>query len=1208
MTFDEVLDQVRELLQRRGRLSYQALKLRFNIDDSFLEGVKGELIKAERIAADEGGEVLVWVGASPVPSSEFRVPSSTQPPTPNPQPPSSYTPPHLAERIRAEQAAMEARSSTDGERKTITALFADLKGSTALIEGLDPEDARAIIDPALQLMMDAVHRYDGYVAQALGDGIFALFGAPIAHEDHPQRALYAALRMQEEMRRYADTLRAKGSPPLLMRVGLNTGEVVVRSIRKDDLHADYVPVGHSTNLAARMEQLAAPGSILVTDYTYKLTDGYFGFKDLGRTQIKGVEEPLHIYEVLGAGPLRTRLQVSTRRGLTRFVGRQNELEQMRRALEQAKAGHGQIVGVMGEPGLGKSRLFYEFKLLSPKDCLILEAYSVSYGKASPYLPVIELLKSYFDITVEDDERKRREKIGGKVLMLDRSLEDTLPYLFAMLGVEEQPSPLQQMDAQIRRRRTFEALKKLFVRESLNQPLIFIFEDLHWVDGETQGFLDVLSESVASAKVLLLVNYRPEYRHEWGSKTYYTQLRLAPFGKDEAEEFLTALLGDRSSPQPSPQRREGEFPLPVGERARVRGMENNLQTLKQLILEKTEGTPFFMEEVIQELYEQGVLVRDARVGWVTTHPTTTALHVPTTVQGVLASRIDRLAPDEKALVQQLAVIGREFPLSLVRHVVSQSEEELDRLLSLLQHKEFLYEQPAFPEVEYIFKHALTQEVAYNSVLQERRKALHGKTAQTMEALYSANLEEHYSELAHHYSRSGNTEKAVHYLHLAGQQAVQRSANADAVGYLTAALELLKILPDTPGRAQQELTVQTTLGPVFMNTKGYAAPEVGSTYARARELCQQVGDTLQTFQVLRGLWYFCLMRSDLQTAGELGKHLLALAQQLGDSDLLLEAHWALGSTAVHLGELVSARDSLEQVITLYKPQQHRSHAQLYGEESGVIAQAYIGRPLWLLGYPDQALQRSPGAVHFTQELQHPFSLAFTLAFVAITRQFRQEPSATQEWAETLIALSTEQGFPAFEGLGRFLQGWALASQGHSEEGIAQMRQGHDAFQATGAELDRPWLLVLLAEAYGNAGQVKEGLRLLVEASTVVDKEDRYWEAELYRLRGELTLAQSKVQSLKPVLSVVEGSQDPDPQFLNPDLQGEAEACFRKAIDTAQRQQAKSLELRATVSLARLWQQQSKIAEAHEMLSQIYNWFTEGFDTKDLQEANALLENLH
>src|SRR5438552_4586193 len=523
MTFDELLAQVVELLQRKGRVSYRALKLQFNLDDDYLEGLKDELIEAEHVAADEGGKVLVWVGASSVPSSKFSVSGSRTP--------TSYTPQHLADRIRAEQAAMEARGVTDGERKTITALFADIQDSTALIEDLDPEAARRLIDPALQLMMDAVHRYEGFVAQALGDGILALFGAPIAHEDHPQRALYAALRMQEEMRRYSAQLREQGRPPLLMRVGVNTGEVVVRSIRKEDLHTDYVPVGHSTNLAARMEQLAAPGSILVTEQTHKLTAGYFEFKVLGKTQVKGVEEPLNIYEVIGAGPLRTRLQVAARRGLTRFVGRHTEMDQIRRALEQAKTGDGQIVGVMGEPGVGKSRLFSEFKLTSQSGCLVLEALSVSYGKASPYLPVIELLKTYFQIQPHDDERQRQEKIAGKVLILDRSLEDTLPYLFSVLGIEDPTSSLQQMDARIRRRRTFDALKRLFLRESLNQPLILLFEDLHWIDTETQGFVDTLSESVAGARILLLVNYRPEYRPEWGQKTYYTQLRLAPLGTE-----------------------------------------------------------------------------------------------------------------------------------------------------------------------------------------------------------------------------------------------------------------------------------------------------------------------------------------------------------------------------------------------------------------------------------------------------------------------------------------------------------------------------------------------------------------------------------------------------------------------------------------------------------------------------------------------------
>jgi len=549
MTFEETLVQVRELLEREGRVAYRVLKRCFTLDDEYIEDLKADLIDAKRIAVDEDGRVLVWTGQTgPVAAVPLhaRGPSTVLSVAPS-QPSANSMPKHLAERIRAEQAAREARGATDGERKIITALFADIKGSMALMEDLDPEEARRLIDPALQLMMDAVHRYEGYVAQSTGDGIFAFFGAPLAHEDHPQRALYAALRMQEEIGTYADTLRLAGRAPVEIRVGVNTGEVVLRSIRKDDLHTEYTPIGHSTGLAARMEGLAKAGSIVVSEHTHKLTAGYFTFKALGAAQVKGVSEPLNIYEVLGVGPLRTRLQVATRRGLVRFVGRQSELAQMKKALEQATAGHGQIVGVMGEPGVGKSRLFYEFKVLSQTGCLVLETFSVSHGKAYPYLPLIDLLKHYFQLTLQDDERKRREKITGKVLTLDRSLEDTLPYLFFLLGLTEPTSSLPQMDPQIRKRRTLEAIKRLLVRESLNQPLILLFEDLHWLDAETQAFLTLLSESVASACIVLLVNYRPEYRHEWGNKTFYTQLRLDPLEPEDAQELLTALLGDDPAP-------------------------------------------------------------------------------------------------------------------------------------------------------------------------------------------------------------------------------------------------------------------------------------------------------------------------------------------------------------------------------------------------------------------------------------------------------------------------------------------------------------------------------------------------------------------------------------------------------------------------------------------------------------------------------------
>ena len=1173
MTIIEALERARELLQSKGRISYRLLKAQCELDDDTLETLKDELIEAQRVAVDENGKVLVWIGASPVSSFKFQVPNqNVELRTGNSElSPAIYTPPHLADRIRAVNV-------TDGERKTITALFADLKGSTALIEGLDPEEARAIIDPALQLMMEAVHRYEGYVAQALGDGIFALFGAPLAHEDHPQRALYAALRMQEEMQRYGDEVRRKHGVPLAMRVGINTGEVVVRSIRKDDGHADYIPVGHSINLAARMEQLATPGSILMTAYTHTLTEGYFACKALGQMHIKGVEEPLDVYEVLGVGPLRTRLQVSaTRRGLTRFIGRQREMAQLYQALSHAKAGQGQIVGVMGEAGLGKSRLFHEFvEAYGQSPLLVLPAYSVSHGKAFPYLPVIELLKSYFRIELRDDERTRRQKVIGKVLELDRTLEETLPYLLALLGSEDQPSPLQQMDPHIRRHRTFAALKKLLLRESLNQPVILIFEDLHWTDSETQEFLDTLSEGITAAKILLLVNYRPEYRHEWGQKTYCTQLRLVPFGQVEAAEFLDELLG--RTPE--------------------------LTALKQQILSRTDGTPFFIEEVVQELREQGRLVAAEEGAGLQASPTLLPVfQLPTTVQGILAARIDRLAADEKALLQQLAVIGREFSLGLIRQVVACSEDDLYRLLSGLQRKEFLYERQAFPEVEYLFKHSLTQEVAYNSVLIEQRKALHEQTALALERLFADQLEEHYRELAHHYRHSRNTEKAIAYLQKVGQQVSHSSAHVEAVGYFTTALDLLTTLPHTPERAQWELSLQLRLAASLQVTKGPSAREVGNAYRRALELCHSSGDERQSFAALHGLWLLHHVQADLRGARDTAEQLLAMAEASQDSMLLLEARRTLGSTLLWQGEFARARVLLEQAVAQYKSDEPDSEEWLSsGVNRGVVCLCELARALWLLGYPDQGLLKSQAAVSWAREALDPFSLAFALVFAAGLHQLRREATLTQSNAQAGILLAREHGFTALVSAGTIRHGWALAQQGHGEEGLRQMHEGLTARQAAGAELAQPYFLALQAEIYGNLGQNDRALTLLTQAlSAMTASGEHRLEAELYRLRGELTL-QKALQVAGPPFEVLSNT-------LQPTLhaQAEAEECFLKALDIAQKQQAKSLELRAVVCLARLWQQQGKPHEAHQRLSEIYHWFTEGFATKDLQEAKSILQEL-
>ena len=688
------------------------------------------------------------------------------------EPASSLSPAAAAKTPRVEVThERQMAENLEGERKTVTALFADIKGSTELMRDLDPEEARAIVDPVLQLMMAAVHRYGGYVAQSTGDGIFAIFGAPVAHEDHPQRALHAALAMQEELHRYAGRLRTEGKIPVEARVGVNTGEVVVRTIETGG-HTEYTPVGHVTNLAARMQTAAPAGSIAASEATQRLCEGYFEFRALGPIAVKGVREPVEVYEVVRAGPLRTHFQLAARRGLTRFVGREGELQQMKRALELARSGHGQLIAVVAEAGTGKSRLFYEFKVTLPVECKLLEAYSVSHGKASAWLPVLELLRGYFGIQDVDDSDTRREKVCGALEGLNPALQDTHPYLFALLGIVDGPDPLAQMDPQVKRRRTLDAIKRIFLSESLKQPVVVVFEDLHWIDAQTQALLDLLADSIPNSRVLLQVNYRPEYRHEWTNKSHYSQLRLDPLGGADGAAMLAALLGESIEVNP----------------------------LKRLIAERTGGNPFFIEEMVQALFDEGVLARN---GAVKMTRSVSQLRLPPTVQGILASRIDRQPSEHKQLLQTLAVIGRESALGLIRQTVLGDVAQLERMLAELQAGEFIYEQPAATDVEYVFKHALTQEVAYNSLLIERRKQIHERAGQALESIFTGQLDDHLSQLAHHYSYSDNVSKAVEYLGRAGQQALQRSAHAEAIRSLNAAIDLLQKLPDSPERTQREL---------------------------------------------------------------------------------------------------------------------------------------------------------------------------------------------------------------------------------------------------------------------------------------------------------------------------------------------------------------------------------------------------------------------
>ncbi len=1030
----------------------------------------------------------------------------------------------------------------EGERKTVTALFADIKGSTELEQDLDPEEARAIVDPALKLMINDVRRYDGYVVQSTGDGIFALFGAPLAHEDHPQRALYAALRMQEELRRYSAKLVAEGGNPLQCRVGITTGEVVVRSITTGESKTEYTPIGHTTNLASRMQAVAPVGSIAITEATRKLCEGYFVLKPLGPTKVKGVSEPVDVYEVTGLGPLRTRLQRSAGRGLTKFVGRQREMDAMKAAAEQAKAGHGQIVAAMAEPGVGKSRLIFEFKAVSQSGWMVLEAFSVSHGKASAYLPVIDLLHGYFKIAGNDDARARREKVAGKIVILDPTLNDALPYLYSLLGIAVEPDPLAQMDAQARKHRTLDAIKRILVRESLNQPLMVIFEDLHWIDDETQAFLNLLADSIGTAKVLLLVNYRPEYSHGWGSKTFYTQLRLDPLGKESAGEMLSSLLGN----------------------------SGDLVALKQLIIEKTEGNPFFMEETVEVLLDDGALIRNGSIKLV---KPLAELKIPPTVQAILASRIDRLPPDQKDLLQTLAVIGREFPFGLIKSAVAKPDDELNRILGDLQLAEFIYEQPAAGDIEYTFKHALTQEVAYQSVLVERRKVLHQKIGAAIEGLPSIQIDDHLAELAHHYGRSANTEKAVDYLDRAGLQAMTRGALKEAELYYKQAIAALSTTPETPERIQREFNLQYALWRVLTYTSGYSTADTAQASRRVRELGEKTGNPEQLFIGLSAAWTPAWGLAEITAAQQIADQMLEIAERTGGSFALSVAHQDQGWSLSALGDIIGGSQHFQSSIAAFNEADFP--ADFINPCIGSLCGSSVNS--WHLGMADTARAQIHEAISLAERMKRSVSLVLPLVIASVLYVYLREPENLHKVAERLFTVATAQQIREFVAFASIYRGSVMAEQGRIDEGIALIR---DSLSRSDNRSSLPGFLIVLSEAHARAGQLEEALAAIEQAFTSVGEQQIVLLGVLWQ-RGEVH------------------------QQLGDETKAATD--FQETIAVARRISSKAFELRATTSLARLLAKQGKRDEARAMLADIYNWFTEGFDTADLKDAKALLDEL-
>jgi len=839
------------------------------------------------------------------------------------------------------------------------------------------------------------------------------------------------------------------------------------------------------------------------------------------------------------------------------VGREQEVALLRERWTQVKEGIGQVVLLSGEAGIGKSRLvqvLQEHVDAEPQAWLTPCQCSPYYRNTALY-PMIDLLERVaLRFEREESPPHKLRKLEGFLVQYGLPLAEVVPLFATLLALPltADYAPLHLAPEQ-QKQQTLQALLTILLRIAAQQPLLFVMEDLHWVDPTTLEFLSLLVDQGPTARILALWTFRPDFPPPWTGRSHLTQVTLHRLPRQQATELTDRVAHGKALPP---------------------------EVVEQVVA-KTDGVPLFVEALTTMVLESGLL--QERAGRYELTGPLPPLAIPTTLHDSLMARLDRLAA-VKAIAQLGATLGREFSYALLHAVSPWDEASLQRGLHQLVEAELLYQQGLPPQATYLFKHALIQEAAYQSLLRSTRQQYHQRIAQVLETQFPDTAETRPELLAQHYTEAGLPAQAIPYWQQAGQRALQRSAHLEVTAHIAKGLEVLQRLPDTRERAQQELVLQTTLGPALMAIKGVAAPDVERAYARARDLCQQVGDTPELFPVLAGLHRFYFAGGRLQTARELGEQLLRQAQRQNDPALLLSAHWMLGTPLSWLGEIAAAHEHFEHSIALYDPAQHRSLAVHFGFDPGASCRAYAAYPLWALGYPDRALQRIEEALALVQTLSHPFSLGYVLGCSAIVHMFRREVDAAQERAEASVVLSTDHGFPVWLAGGMFFTGWALAAQGQSEEGIRHMHEGLAAWRTAGMGVMVPTKLILLAEAYGRAGQAEAGLAMLAEALEAVDKYgERFYEAELHRLKGELLLA------------------------LSPENHIEAEACCRQALAVARHQQAKSLELRAAMSLARLWQRQGKRTEAYALLAPVYGWFTEGFDTPDLQEARALLDAL-
>jgi class 3 adenylate cyclase/tetratricopeptide (TPR) repeat protein len=1033
----------------------------------------------------------------------------------------------------------------EGERKRVTVLFADLKGSMQMLADRDPEEARRLLDPVLERMMEAVHRYEGTVNQVLGDGIMALFGAPVAHEEHAARACWAALTMQESIARYGAEIRSRLGIPVQIRVGINSGEVVVRAIG-NDLHMDYSAIGETTHLAARVEEMAPPGGIRLTANTLRLAEAFVHVRPVGPVQIKGLREPVEVFDLLGARPVR-RFEAALVRGLTRFVGRQTELEALGRALEGVRGGHGGVVAVVGEPGVGKSRLFLELTQ-SPRlrDWFLLEGGTVSYGREAGYLPLLDLLRRYFKIQDGDSAQTVREKVTGGLLALDSSLGEASPPLLAVLGAAPDDSPFLTYDPPRRRELTQEALKRFLFALTRIQPVLLIMEDLQWIDFETQAFLDHLVDSLPSVRLLLLVNYRPEYRHGWGGKTYYTQIRLDPLSPESADAFLEALLGD----------------------------DDGLRQLKGLMIDRTEGNPFFLEEIARALADSGALVGERGAYRLAT--TVRSIEVPPTVQAVLAARIDRLPPDEKALLQCASVIGKDVPLVLLQAIAEQ--EALRRALRHLQAVELLYERSLFDDVVYTFKHTLTHEVAYQSLLHERAKRLHAGVVDAIERLYGDRLAEQAEVLAHHAVRGEVWDKAVDYLRAAGGRAFAKGSVDESLLRYEQALSLVARLPRSPENLRRMIDVRLDLH-VPLVVLGQI-PRLVQLHDESERLARELGDPRRLGRVLYWMAQFSYLFGRYNDGIEFAGQALSLAREVDDPEVRVLATYALGLNHCLLGAYGPAVDFFMRFV-------EGPDAEWAKRVLAVTAPAYVVGCTWLafsatrLGRLPVALDYSDRAVRLADTFDHPQAQAIAYTLRAIPLVYRGDLGPALELVDRAVRLCETRTLFVWLPAALCALGWVLASSGRAAEGVPHLQRGTALMETIGVKAHRSLLYGWCADALLLAGSLEDAERVAGHAvELAVAAGERGSEAEARYITAQIVAARAST-----------------------DLESAA-AHYEQVRGQAAKLEMRPLLARCHLSLGQLYQRGGRLAAAREHLNAAVALFREMGMRRWLAEAEVAL----